>query len=76
MRISYGKFLQLLEGDRIKRVVVFGDMKTAVVEVGWGWRGEAQGRQHYVRGAKRGEEGAVGITSRGKAALCTGCKEG
>lgn len=33
MRISYGKFLQLLEADRIKRVVVFGDMKTAIVEV-------------------------------------------
>ncbi len=33
MRISYGKFLQLLEADRIKRVVVYGDMKTAIVEV-------------------------------------------
>jgi len=33
MRISYAKFLQLLEADRVKRVVVYGDMKTAVVEV-------------------------------------------
>jgi hypothetical protein len=33
MRISYSKFLQLLEADRVKRVVVYGDMKTAVVEV-------------------------------------------
>jgi hypothetical protein len=33
MRISYGKFLQLLEGNRVKRVVVYGDMKTAIVEV-------------------------------------------
>eukprot|EP00983_Pelagomonas_calceolata_P088811 1157246-Pelagomonas_calceolata.AAC.7 len=32
MRISYAKFLQLLEADRVKRVVVYGDMKTAVVE--------------------------------------------
>ncbi len=34
MRISYAKFLQLLEANRIKRVVVYGDMKTAIVEVG------------------------------------------
>ena len=33
MRISYAKFLQLLEANRVKRVVVYGDMKTAVVEV-------------------------------------------
>lgn len=33
MRISYAKMLQLLEADRVKRVVVYGDMKTAVVEV-------------------------------------------
>jgi hypothetical protein len=33
MRISYAKFLQLLEMDRVKRVVVYGDMKTAIVEV-------------------------------------------
>lgn len=33
MRISYAKLLQLLEANRVKRVVVYGDMKTAVVEV-------------------------------------------
>jgi len=37
MRISYAKFLQLLEADRVKRVVVYGDMKTAVVEVPHPW---------------------------------------
>lgn len=37
MRISYAKFLQLLEGNRIKRVVVYGDMKTAIVEVPHPW---------------------------------------
>lgn len=43
MRISYGKFLQLLEGNRIKRVVVYGDMQTAVVEVRPGARTDASG---------------------------------
>ena len=33
MRISYAQFLELLEGHRIKRVIVYGDMRTAVVEV-------------------------------------------
>lgn len=33
MRISYAKFLELLEAHRIKRVIVYGDMRTAVVEV-------------------------------------------
>ena len=33
MRISYAKFLQLLEANRVKRVVVYGDMKTAIIEV-------------------------------------------
>ena len=33
MRISYAKFLQLLESNRVKRVVVYGDMKTAIIEV-------------------------------------------
>ncbi len=33
MRISYSKFLELLETDRVKRVIVYGDMKTAIVEV-------------------------------------------
>jgi len=37
MRISYSKFLQLLEANRVKRVVVYGDMKTAVVEVPHPW---------------------------------------
>jgi hypothetical protein len=33
MRLSYAKFLELLEGHRIKRIIVYGDMRTAVVEV-------------------------------------------
>lgn len=37
MRISYAKFLDLLESNRIKRVVVYGDMKTAIVEVPHPW---------------------------------------
>lgn len=37
MRISYSKFLQLLETNRVKRLVVYGDMKTAVVEVPHPW---------------------------------------
>jgi hypothetical protein len=34
MRISYAKFLQLLERHRIKRLIIYGDMRTAIVEVG------------------------------------------
>ena len=37
MRISYAKFLQLLEANRVKRLVVLGDMRTAVVEVPHPW---------------------------------------
>lgn len=37
MRISYSKFLELLENDRVKRVIVYGDMKTAIVEVPHPW---------------------------------------
>jgi hypothetical protein len=33
MRISYAKFLQLLEHHRIKRLIIYGDMRTAIVEV-------------------------------------------
>lgn len=33
MRLSYSKFLQLLHSHQIKRVIVLGDMKTAVVEI-------------------------------------------
>ncbi len=33
MRISYAKFRHLLDSSRIKRIIVYGDMKTAVVEV-------------------------------------------
>eukprot|EP00798_Chlamydomonas_sp_ICE-L_P003446 gene3445-13504_t len=43
MRISYSKFLHLLENDRIKRVVVYGDMKTAIVEVPHPWYASIMG---------------------------------
>lgn len=33
MRISYAKFLQLLKGNRIKRLIIYGDLRTAIVEV-------------------------------------------
>lgn len=33
MRLSYAKFLHLLAAKRIKRIIVYGDMRTAVVEV-------------------------------------------
>jgi hypothetical protein len=33
MRISYAKFLALLERHRIKRLIIYGDMRTAIVEV-------------------------------------------
>jgi cell division protease FtsH len=33
MRISYAKFLQLLRGNRIKRLIIYGDLRTAIVEV-------------------------------------------
>lgn len=36
-RMSYAKFLQLLEAHRIKRIIVYGDMKTAIVEVPHPW---------------------------------------
>ncbi|KIY99629.1 FtsH-like AAA+ protein, partial [Monoraphidium neglectum] len=37
MRISYAKFLQLMESHRVKRLIVYGDMRTAVVEVPHPW---------------------------------------
>ncbi|KAG2494742.1 hypothetical protein HYH03_006989 [Edaphochlamys debaryana] len=37
MRISYAKFLELLRDQRIKRLVIYGDMRTAVVEVPHPW---------------------------------------
>jgi len=43
MRISYSKFLQLLETNRVKRVVVYGDMKTAIVEVPHPWTASVLG---------------------------------
>jgi hypothetical protein len=33
MRISYAKFLALLERHRIKRLIIYGDLRTAIVEV-------------------------------------------
>lgn len=36
MRISYAKFLQLLRGNRIKRLIIYGDLRTAIVEVSQG----------------------------------------
>lgn len=33
MRLSYAKLLELLEARRVKRLVVYGDMNTAVAEV-------------------------------------------
>lgn len=48
MRISYAKFLQLLRGNRIKRLIIYGDLRTAIVEVGFGG------------GARQGFEGLVG----------------
>jgi hypothetical protein len=33
MRISYAKFLQLLRGNRVKRLIIYGDLRTAIVEV-------------------------------------------
>ena len=57
MRISYSKFLQLLEADRIKRIVVYGDMKTAVVEVGGGCGGVC--RWHWWRCMWGGDEGGM-----------------
>lgn len=43
MRISYAKFLELLAARRVKRVVVYGDMKTAVVEVPHPWTASMTG---------------------------------
>lgn len=37
MRISYAKFVQLLERNRIKRLIIYGDMRTAIVEVPHPW---------------------------------------
>jgi hypothetical protein len=33
MRLSYAKFLQLLRGSRVKRLIIYGDLRTAIVEV-------------------------------------------
>jgi hypothetical protein len=37
MRISYAKFLSLLQRHRIKRIIVYGDSRTAIVEVPHPW---------------------------------------
>ncbi|EFJ40530.1 hypothetical protein VOLCADRAFT_121711 [Volvox carteri f. nagariensis] len=43
MRISYAKFLELLREQRIKRLVIYGDMRTAVVEVPHPWSASVLG---------------------------------
>ncbi|GLC47538.1 hypothetical protein PLESTB_001403000 [Pleodorina starrii] len=43
MRISYAKFLELLRDQRIKRLVIYGDMRTAVVEVPHPWSASVLG---------------------------------
>ncbi|KXZ41051.1 hypothetical protein GPECTOR_900g153 [Gonium pectorale] len=43
MRISYAKFLQLLRDQRIKRLVLYGDGRTAVVEVPHPWSASVLG---------------------------------
>jgi cell division protease FtsH len=43
MRLSYAKFLHLLEKNRIKRIIVYGDMRTAVVEVPHPWSASISG---------------------------------
>lgn len=37
MRLSYARFMHLLKAKRIKRIVVYGDRKTALVEVPHPW---------------------------------------
>jgi cell division protease FtsH len=55
MRISYAKFLHLLESHRVKRVIVYGDMRTAIVEVPHPWTaslaGDARAYPFFVEGA-------------------------
>lgn len=43
MRLSYAKFLHLLHTHRIKRVIVYGDMKTAIAEVPPPWSSNISG---------------------------------
>ncbi|WIA18809.1 hypothetical protein OEZ85_003491 [Tetradesmus obliquus] len=43
MRISYAKFLALLERHRIKRLIIYGDMRTAIVEVPHPWSANIAG---------------------------------
>ncbi|GFR40632.1 hypothetical protein Agub_g1214 [Astrephomene gubernaculifera] len=43
MRISYAKFLQLLRDQRIKRLVIYGDQRTAVAEVPHPWSASVTG---------------------------------
>eukprot|EP00879_Flechtneria_rotunda_P018283 GHRR01019180.1.p1 GENE.GHRR01019180.1~~GHRR01019180.1.p1 ORF type:complete len:509 (+),score=127.64 GHRR01019180.1:313-1839(+) len=43
MRISYAKFLHLLERHRIKRIIIYGDMRTAIVEVPHPWTANLAG---------------------------------
>ncbi|GLI69609.1 hypothetical protein VaNZ11_014276 [Volvox africanus] len=43
MRISYAKFLELLRDQRVKRLVIYGDMRTAVVEVPHPWSASVLG---------------------------------
>jgi hypothetical protein len=43
MRISYAKFLQLLRNNRIKRLIIYGDLRTAIVEVPHPWTANIAG---------------------------------
>jgi cell division protease FtsH len=43
MRISYARFLDLLASRRVKRVIVYGDLRTAVVEVPHPWTASMDG---------------------------------
>lgn len=61
MRLSYAKFLHLLETNRIKRVIVYGDLRTAIVEVPHPWSASlagAPGAYPYFEG---GDGRPVGV---------------
>jgi len=66
MRLSYAKFLDLLSARRVKRVIVYGDLRTAVVEVPHPWTASlAGGDGQYPTFEQSGRSYAGGGERRG-----------
>jgi cell division protease FtsH len=66
MRLSYAKFLDLLAAKRVKRVIVYGDLRTAIVEVPHPWTASMDGSAgQYPTYEQSGRDFAGGGEERG-----------